>query len=161
MAKDVCPFYHYESAGWISYKETCKAVGREISSTTYNNYCAGNYQNCPNYKPQGNSGGCYLTSACVEAMQMRDNCHALTVLRDFRDQWLAKQKGGPEEIEEYYRIAPQIVEKIHAEADSISILKDLYEKLVRPCVICIEAGEYEKAHELYASTAVALKKQYL
>ena len=29
------------------------------------------------------SGGCYLTSACVESKNLPDNCHELTVLRQF------------------------------------------------------------------------------
>lgn len=161
MPKDICPFYLYESAGWLSSRETCKAVDREISSTTYNNYCEGNYQNCPNYKPPKAENGCYLTSACVEAMGMNDDCYALTVLRGFRDHWLANQAGGQAEIQEYYRVAPLIVEKIHAAPDSDLILKNLYANLVRPCVAHIAAGRYEAAHELYASTAVALKDKYL
>lgn len=163
MSSDVCPFYLYESTGWLSSKQTCKVTNVEISSTTYKNYCNGYYDRCPNYKPSNSGGGsnCYLTSACVEAMGLSDDCFELTTLRNFRDNWLSHQDGGKEEIEEYYKIAPAIVDKIHSSENSVQELKDLFDKLVRPCVEYINAGKNEAAHSLYRSTTERLKKRYL
>ena len=42
---------------------------------------------CRRYKESGSSsGGCYFTSACVEAQGLPDDCHELTALRKFRDE---------------------------------------------------------------------------
>lgn len=43
-----------------------------------------------------NSSGCYLTSACVNAKGLPDDCEELTVLRNFRD-------GGTEHTVNYAR----------------------------------------------------------
>lgn len=162
MSSNVCPFYLYESSGWLSSKQTCKVTNVEINSTTYKNYCDGYYERCPNYKPaDSSSSGCYLTSACVEAMGLCDNCFELTTLRDFRDNWLSKQTGGPEEIAEYYRIAPSIVDRIHSSENSLQTLKGLFDDLVRPCVELIQSGKNEAAHRLYRTTTEELKKRYL
>ena len=163
MSCDICPFYLYESTGWISSRQTCKVTNAEINSTTYKNYCDGYYERCPNYKPadSGNSGGCYLTSACVEAMGRCDNCFELTTLRAFRDHWLSQQDGGREEIKEYYHIAPAIVDKIHASDDCRQVLTNLYFRLVMPCVEMIKAGKNEEAHCLYREITNELKRKYL
>ena len=88
------------------------------------------------YKPDHKSGssrsghgsssgtdGCYLTSACVVAQHMPDDCEELQILRSFRDHYLANQPGGMEEIEQYYAIAPRIVASIHQRADAAFIWK--------------------------------------
>lgn len=159
---DFCPFYRYES-GIFSYRDECKKTGKKnLDSELYNNYCKGNYSSCPYFKPQSSSsGGCYLTSACVEAMGLPDDCLELTTLRNFRDNWLAVQEGGAAEIAEYYRIAPEIVRRIHASEDCLQILKDLFTNLVRPCVALIEKERNEDAHALYRSITEELKDKYL
>ena len=66
------------------------------------------------YKPDGKSSrsksgsgsgsgteGCYLTSACVTARGLSDQCEELQALRSFRDGYLSEQPGGPAEIEQY------------------------------------------------------------
>ena len=103
------------------------------------------YDECPIYKDNPNSGGCYLTSACVEAKGLPDDCEELTVLRNFRDNWLKQQPGGAEEIAEYYMTAPQIVAEINKQADAREIWNELYDALVVPCVKLIQAGAMEQA----------------
>ncbi|MBR5095081.1 MAG: hypothetical protein IK095_08305 [Oscillospiraceae bacterium] len=105
--------------------------------------------------------GCFLTSACVEARGLADDCHELQVLRAYRDGYLRALPEGPAEIEEYYAIAPQIVEAIRQRSDAAQIFDGIYETLVRPCVELIERGEPGAAHALYRETALRLKEQYL
>lgn len=164
MATDRCPFYLYESTGFFSSKETCTVTNAEVSSVTYKEYCNGYYDKCPNFKRNNNSSsgtGCYLTSACVEAMGLCDCCMELTVLRDFRDNWLANQPDGQRDIDEYYKIAPEIVKRIHESNDRIDILKGLYEQLVKPCVEYIRTAQYNEAWALYRCVTNDLKTKYL
>ncbi|MBE6799862.1 MAG: hypothetical protein E7529_01505 [Ruminococcaceae bacterium] len=107
------------------------------------------------------SGGCYLTSACVESKNLPDNCHELTVLRHFRDTYLISQKNGREEIQHYYATAPAIVEKINASSNSTDTWNEVYENMILPCVKYIEANELEKAHQLYKSYSLKLEKTYM
>lgn len=121
-------------------------------------------------KPSGNSGsssrgnsngGCYLTTACVVAKGLPDQCSELQTLRAFRDGYLAKQPGGLMEIEQYYQLAPGIVTAINQRADSMAVWSRVYDELVAPCVKLIHAGQNEAAHELYREYAIKLGTEYV
>lgn len=60
----------------------------------------------------GGGGGCFLTTAIVDRRGEADNGPTLTKLRNFRDTYMA---AIPADVEEYYRVAPQIVASIPAE----------------------------------------------
>lgn len=126
------------------------------------------------YRPDGkskrsNSGshsgsgseGCYLTSACVTARGLSDQCEELQTLRSFRDGYLSEQPGGPAEIEQYYATAPKIVEAINHLPDAMEIWNRIYEELVKPCVRMIHENRNVQAHQLYKSYAVQLAHSYL
>lgn len=150
-----CPFY------WWNHHYACRKTGKDVNEDIYYKYCRNyDYSDCPIYKGQETSG-CFLTSACVEAKGLPDDCYELTLLRQFREGYLQALPTGKDEIAEYYFVAPQIVAAIKQREDSISIFELIYEKLVKPCVDLIERGENEKAHELYRATVLDLCAQYL
>lgn len=112
----------------------------------------------------GKSGpvsGCFLSSACVEARGLPDDCHELTALRNFRDGYLRALPDGAVEISGYYRIAPRIVSAIEKRGNSQSIFNEIYEKLILPCVAFIENGENESAHQLYRTVTLKLERQFI
>ena len=74
-----------------------------------NESAAGDSSNTDNAKEASDKGGCFLTTAIVERRGEADNGPTLTTLRNFRDTYLA---SIPEEVEKYYRVAPQIVASI-------------------------------------------------
>ena len=96
----------------------------------------------------GDSGGCFLTSACVAYMKKSDDCKELTVLRAFRDGYLAKTEQGKALVDEYYAIAPAIVEKIDKSPSANEYYQDIYQTVLR-CVDAIEKGDNETAVDLY------------
>lgn len=55
---------------------------------------------------------CLLTTACVRARGLGDDCIELQTLRTFRDEYVKGLPGGQEAIREYYEIAPAIVRAI-------------------------------------------------
>ena len=144
-----CPFY------WYNHHYACRKTGQDVNEDTYYKYCRNyDYDDCPIYK--GNdSGGCFLTSACTEARGLPDDCHELTVLRAFRDGYLRSQP------EEYYAVAPKIVDAIRSKADAMEAFDAIYRELVEPCVAMIERGENVEAHALYRSYVLRLKKHYI
>ena len=150
-----CPYYTWRSDYYCIKQE------REVPSDTYYKYCRNyDYDDCPIYKDgdlSASSEGCYLTSDCVRAMGLPDDCHELTVLRRFRDTYLKGIPGGAEEICEYYHIAPTIVAAIDQKNDRLAILRRIYENMVLPCVNLIEAKQFEQAHLLYREQTVKLK----
>ena len=102
-------------------------------------------------KKTGSDDGCFLTSACVLARGLPDDCEELTVLREFRDTWLRAREGGEEEIRTYYALAPAVVERVNAREDSGEIWNRIYEEMVLPCVRLIKTGRPEEAFRLYKS----------
>ena len=97
----------------------------------------------------------------MEALGKADDCEELTLLRAFRDDWLAAQPRGKEEIGHYYAVAPRIVAAIHALPDAGERLHALYQTLVQPCVAAIKAGDMEAAHRNYRAISLALEEQYI
>jgi hypothetical protein len=147
-----CEFYFYD-------RDYCcgllKNSGREyvLSSDTVHKYCWGyNYNDCPYYRNKSNytsSSSCFLTTACINGMGKSDNCEELKILRNFRDTYVKSLANGKKDIEEYYRIAPQIVHSINMSENYNTIWKDVYRDLVEPCCELIKIGEYNKAYKKY------------
>ena len=149
-----CPYYTFRQNDFY-----CMKSSNYVNQDVYRRYCRDySYDECPIYRGDtgtsystGGSGssGCYLTSACVEAKGLPDDCRELRVLRAFRDGWLKNQPGGLAEVAAYYAAAPGIVKKINGKADAKQVWLHLYETLVCPCVALIQQGKMEEAHELY------------
>lgn len=149
-----CPYY------WYNYHYACRKSGKDVNEDTYDKYCKNyDYGDCPIYKGNDTSG-CFLTSACVEAKGLTDDCYELTTLRKFRDEYLAKQECGKFEIAHYYLVAPGIVERIKADQNSTLILERIYNELVVPCVKHIEQKQPFAAYELYRSYVLMLEETY-
>lgn len=156
-----CEYYCYDSGYSCAVKRE-DTGNSSIDQDTVDKYCRGySYEDCPIYKQKKDSSGvCYLTSACVEAKGLADDCRELSALRKFRDGYLANAEGGKEEIAEYYRVAPVIVSHIKEQPNAMAIFDRIYAELVLPCVKLIDAGENEGAHQLYREYTTALKALY-
>lgn len=163
-----CPFF--KESMWSGNR--CQASGGGDGAPIqkrYANYCGGNvlsddYHKCPLYKDAtGKRGGdgCYLTSACMSAKGegFTDDCYELKVLRKFRDSYV--KENYPKDIEEYYEIAPLVVEKIEGLKDSKYIFEKIYDELVAPCCELIEKNELCDAYHKYKNYSLKLAKEYL
>ena len=135
--------FHY-----VKPNDSCDKFSEYIKNTPENS----------NFK-SGNSGGCFLTSACVDYLGKADTCEELTVLRAFRDGYMKNVYGGDELIKEYYAIAPKIVENINA-----SDKKDKYyayiNETINKCVKLISINENERALTEYKFMVENLKKEF-
>ena len=106
-------------------------------------------QECRHFENQnGSGGGCFLTSACCQYMGFADDCKELTTLRNFRDIYLKQTDEGMSLVEEYYKIAPAIVEKIKVHSKKDKILKDIYTQVCKICEM-IDDGKHEEAVRAY------------
>lgn len=150
-----CPYY------WWNNHYACRKSGRDVNEDTYYKYCRNyDYDDCPIYKGNDTSG-CFLTSACVDAQGLPDDCHELTVLRAFRDGYMKTTATGHADVCRYYHIAPMIVEKIKGQENSIDILNAIYHELILPCVRLIEEGQNEQAYKMYRDHVLMLEKIYI
>ena len=102
------------------------------------------------YRIYGKPGKmCFLTTAVCEYLGKPDDCEELTTLRAYRDNWLAKQPGGRELIEEYYAIAPGIVRAMKDSPDYGELCETLLARYIRPCLALIAEGKNEECKRLY------------
>lgn len=108
----------------------------------------------PSADPRGDER-CFITTACTELMGLPNDCFELATLRGFRDEYLFHRAGGRALIAEYYRIAPEIVQRIVERQDSATILASLYE-WVRDCVILILVEQKEAALRRYTEMVFGL-----
>ena len=120
-----------------------------------------NYKNSPDVNDNGSgNSGCFITTACVTACNLPDDCFELTTLREFRDFYLKNREGGAADIKRYYEIAPIIVDNINKSNNSEAIYKELYTHLVAPCVLMIKNGKNEDAYKLYKRIVLSLEEKY-
>jgi len=112
---------------------------------------------CADYK---NASRCFITTAVCLTLGKPDSCEELSAMRLFRDEWLREQPGGPEKIEEYYRVAPDIVAEIDKRTDRIDIYRRIYDKYIKPCVEKVKTGCYEECNTIYTTMVNGLKSAY-
>ena len=151
-----CSYYTFRQGDYY-----CLKKGGYVNSDTYYKYCRNyDYDDCPVYKGD-TSGGCYITSACVLAMGLEDDCHELQTMRFFRDTWLKNQENGEKIISEYYEIAPKIVEEINKRKDSKDVYQKIFDIIVSPCVSKIEQGLMQSAFEIYYDGTKRLRATFI
>jgi hypothetical protein len=102
---------------------------------------------------------CFLTTACVEHAGLPDDCEELTVMRAFRDSYLNRFEEGRLLIDQYYRIAPRIVEHIRRASDRRRVLDWVLHE-VRATAKAIGRGESEAAIARYAAMVLRLQQRY-
>ncbi len=151
-----CSYYTFRQGDYYCYKKK-----DYVNEDCYRRYCRDySYDECPIYRNEESSSGCFLTSACVEARGLPDDCDELQTLRAFRDNWLRQQPGGAAEIQAYYQTGPAIVAALRCDGGTARF-DQLYRELVLPCVADIKAGRMEEAYRRYRQTVVDLRARYL
>lgn len=130
----------------------------ELSDEDLDQVAGGNWIESSNSIPEPD---CFLTSATCRTLAKGDNCEELNTLRRFRDNWLKKQTYGPELIEEYYHIAPGIVEEIRKREDSHSIYNYMWENYIKVCYEFILQKEHERAVDKYKEMVYELMENRL
>lgn len=105
-----------------------------------------------------NSGGCFITTATLKTLGVEDDDHELEAFRSYRDNWLLSQSDGESIIQEYYAIAPSIVEGINKQSDSFDIYKGIWDQYLSNCLSDIKNQHYEACKETYMRMIKDLRK---
>lgn len=103
---------------------------------------------------------CYITTAVCTTFGKPDDCYELTMLRDYRDTYLAGQEGGDALIREYYDLAPTIVKHINRQKNSGEIYQQIWSEYLNPCIRMIEEGRNEECKNLYRKMVSDLEASY-
>lgn len=139
----------------------CSRLNQKVSSTGYcNHYCERPTASNSGYTSGKSGGGCYLTSACVEFLGKQDDCEELTILRKFRDTYMKTTDVGKKLVEEYYIVAPKIVEKINVSPEKANYYEYIY-KVIQNCLGLIRSEKLAEAQESYIEMTNKLIKELL
>lgn len=145
MSCENCSYYSYAgkwSKGYCSYYKTY----------TYPS------ESCE-HESQSGTTGCFIKLAAA-ANGYASNSSFVNTIRAFRDLLLPKLDGGKEAIEEYYALAPAIVDSINADPQRELVLSKIFNRL-QTCVTHIEKSENVQAFTIYQNTMLQLKRRYL
>ena len=130
----------------------CRSQGcrRDNSRSSYHSryYSSGNTYTSSNNSNKS-SGGCFITTAVCDFYGKPDDCYELTMLRGFRDSWLAEQVDGKELINKYYVNAPDLVTEMKKSENYERYCMVLMNDFINPCVSLINQGRNEECKALY------------
>lgn len=104
--------------------------------------------------------GCFITTAVCDTFNKPDDCYELTAFRNFRDNWLAKQKDGASLIQKYYATAPAIVEKINSLPNARAIYLAIWAEYLKPCLAYIEQKNFLACKQKYIQMVESLAEKY-
>ncbi len=150
-----CIYFTADAGYHLIYDGYCSLLSRGVNRS---NSC-NNFSQKSTAANSGFKGGCFLTSACTEYLGKPDDCEELTKLRAFRDGYMKSSDIGIALVGEYYRIAPEIVEKINNSGKKNEYYNDIY-RTIQLCIKSIDGGDNEEALSLYRQMVEKYKKQF-
>ncbi len=109
--------------------------------------------------PRETDSSCYITTACVTARGLPDDCEELETLRYFRDAYMLNQPGGMDLVKFYYKQAPKIVEVLDQHPESFAIYEELYQ-VIQDCVKAVQEERNYEAFTTYVTMVLKLRDQY-
>jgi len=104
---------------------------------------------------------CYVTTAVCQNLQFGEDCEVLTLIKDFRDTYLASTEEGKQMIEAYYDIAPTLVKRISCSASPEEKYAWIWEQYLKPCVDYIKDGKQDDCRIKYCEMVETLKEEYI
>ena len=145
----------YSTDGNSSYYDS--KYGTSYSSSTYTSYdnssSSGSYYS-------NDSGGCYISTACIQEMHFSDDCFELMILRKYRDQLVQADEEIRCAVQDYYNKAPSIVSKINENPNRKTIYNYIYKELVVASISYLIKGDYKNAVNQYRKVFEQLKSVY-
>jgi len=105
--------------------------------------------------------GCYISTACVEAANLPDDCLELQTLREFRDGYVSQLPNGGKLIGKYYGTAPTIVTAIQAKPNVHDIFARIFEDDITTATRLIQRGDYDAALAHYMEMTERLEDKHL
>lgn len=107
------------------------------------------------------TGGCFITTAVCHSLKKEDDCIELQTFRNFRDNWLIHEADGNYLIQEYYDIAPKIVDSINTQSQADVIYENIWKSYLKDAYIEIQANKNQVAKTIYMKMVRDLQGKYL
>jgi len=131
---------------------------RFCSNRCYSEWCRAGMPNATCYK----KGSCFITFAVCKSFNKPDDCAELTALRNFRDTFMMATTEMMDEVDEYYKIAPQICAEIEKSDDfGKRTYLTIWNKYLKSAVEAVNQNDNQKAYDIYKQMVMDLKREYL
>ena len=104
---------------------------------------------------------CYITTATCISLGKPDDCVELVSIRSFRDNWLIHQKKGLEIIENYYNLAPVILNSINNSRNPKIIYQNIWNNYLKEFFELIASRKNKSALKIFLKMITELGTQYL
>jgi hypothetical protein len=98
---------------------------------------------------------CFITTSCVKYFGLKDDCYELETLRNFRDSYLLKSIEGKKLVQEYYSVAPLMVQKLSSHKKKNALYKEVFGQIKIACQ-AIENENFEEATSVYKNAVSRL-----
>jgi hypothetical protein len=100
-------------------------------------------------------GGCFITEATMAGMGMQDpnqleQSEPLQVLRWFRDNVMMRTPQGQQMVQQYYLMAPDVVEAVNQRPDAAQIYGQIFQQFIAPAVEAVKSNDFQQALQIYA-----------
>lgn len=160
----------YKTASLSGHKQAKTAYNRlksKIDRDKIRTQTSTTYSSSTNYSTKtttttsrSNDSWCFLTTATCLALGKGDTCEELQLIRYYRDNYLVLDQDGESLIYEYYQMAPKIIEKIEAEANSQLVYITLYNDYIKQVYDYLTRQQYIQAKQLYIQMVKDLYQKY-
>lgn len=146
----------YLSTGSIdTYTTTINYQSQMVTTVTNTSYTPAGGGGGPGFLGLfGNGGffdpGCFITTAMCGYFGQPDDCFELTTMRSLRDGYMQTTTELRALADEYYIIAPKIVERLNNNIDKESIYETI-KHMILACVICENSGHHQEAVDIYVA----------
>ncbi len=104
---------------------------------------------------EARDNNCFITTACVNYYGLSDNCYQLKTLRKFRDSYLSESVDKQALVEQYYAIAPRLVELLEKDKNREKLFEQIFEKINAAC-FAIKEKKFEEAKNIYQDAVIHL-----
>lgn len=103
-------------------------------------------------------GLCYITTAVCQKRNLPDDCQELETLRLYRDTYLKSTREGQNLVQEYYDLAPILIQGMNGSKEEI--YDRIYQNTILPCIEKIHSGDMEECKVLYQSMVEEMGHQF-
>lgn len=135
-----------------------KRVQKDKSARSYKS--TNNYSTRTESTRSSDDSFCFITTAVCRALHKGDTCEELMAMRRFRDDVQAKDSLLQEMIREYYRVAPEIIERIQASGKADAVYQELWTDDLCPILWNLQQRAYRQAALGYIAMVERLSQQY-
>ena len=152
-----CYGKYYCNKKWDRHLATDTACG---SYTKAYSRDRGTIENAIDFSKVKNNSGCYITTMLCDILKLSDSNYYLNTLRNFRDNYLAKDNQYKELLVEYDIVGPQICHYLLVDRQNKLIAAKMFFNYIKPVVSLINDKMYIDAINRYKMMIEALKCLY-